>query len=246
MIAYLLMGVALLLVFLVLTRLFVSANPQVLARALRWVGIVIAIGLGVLLLVRGQALIAGLFGGLAAALWRVRNLVPLLAWIWGVRRAAAARRAASAGPMPGAQSSAETVWLRMQLDHDSGSLDGEVLQGAFAGRRLSTLALGELLDLLRECSGDDRSRRLLEGFLDRTQPDWRDVAGTKGAPAGGETAMTAEEALDILGLSPGASDQDIKDAHRRLMKQVHPDHGGSDYLAAKINRAKDILLGEGG
>ena len=59
MIAYLLMGVALLLVFLVLTRLFVSANPQMLARAVRWVGITLAIVLGVLLLVRGQALIAG-------------------------------------------------------------------------------------------------------------------------------------------------------------------------------------------
>ncbi len=244
MIAYLLMGVALLLVFLVLTRLFVSANPQMLARAVRWVGITLAIVLGVLLLVRGQALIAGLFGGLAAALWRVRNLVPLLAWAWGVRKAAAARRGAAAGPTPGAQSSAETAWLRMHLDHDSGSLDGDVLQGAFAGRRLSTLALGELLDLRQECGGDERSRRLLEGFLDRTQPDWRDVAGA--APAADEGVMTAEEAFDILGLAPGASDQDIKDAHRRLMKQMHPDHGGSDYLAAKINRAKDILLGEGG
>jgi hypothetical protein len=244
MIAYLLMGVALLLVFLVLTRLFVTANPQMLARAVRWVGIVLAIGLGVLLLLRGQALIAGLFGGLAAALWRVRNLVPLLAWAWGVRSAAAARRGAAAGPTPGSQSSAETAWLRMHLDHDSGSLDGDVLQGAFAGRRLSSLALGELLDLHRECAGDKRSQRLLEGFLDRSQPDWRDVAGA--APAGDEGAMTTEEALDILGLAPGASDQDIKDAHRRLMKQMHPDHGGSDYLAAKINRAKDILLGNGG
>jgi hypothetical protein len=244
MIAYLLMGIALLLVFLILTRLFVTANPQLLARAVRWVGIVLAIVLGVLLLVRGQALLAGLFGGLAAALWRVRNLVPLLAWAWGVRKAAAARGGAAAGPTPGSQSSAETAWLRIHLDHDSGSLDGDVLQGAFAGRRLSSLAFGELLDLRRECGGDERSRRLLEGFLDRTQPDWRDVADA--APAGSEGAMTVEEALDILGLAPGASDQDIKDAHRRLMKQVHPDHGGSDYLAAKINRAKDVLLSEGG
>ena len=243
MFAYLLMGAALLLVVLVLTHLFVRANPQPLARALRWVGIVAAIVLGVLLLVRGQTLIAGLFGGLAAALWRVRNLVPLLAWAWGVRQAAR-RTATAAGPTPGAQSSAETAWLRMHLDHDSNTLDGEVLQGAFIGRRLGSLTLAELLALRRDCLTDERSVRLLEGFLDHAHSDWRKRAGT--GPAGGDIAMTQEEALDILGLAPGASDAEIKEAHRRLMKQVHPDHGGSDYLAAKINRAKDILLGEGG
>jgi len=243
MFAYFLMGAALLLVFLVLARLFVRTNPQLLARALRWVGIVAAIVLGVLLLVRGQALIAGLFGGLAAALWRVRNLVPLLAWAWGVRQAAR-RTATAAGPTPGAQSSAETAWLRMHLDHDSNTLDGEVLQGAFIGRRLGSLTLAELLALRRDCLTDERSVRLLEGFLDHAHSDWRKRAGT--GPAGGDIAMTQEEALDILGLTPGASDAEIKEAHRRLMKQVHPDHGGSDYLAAKINRAKDILLGDGG
>ena len=243
MFAYLLMGAALLLVVLVLTHLFVRANPQPLARALRWVGIVAAIVLGVLLLVRGQTLIAGLFGGLAAALWRVRNLVPLLAWAWGVRQAAR-RAATAAGPTPGAQSSAETAWLRMHLDHDSNTLDGEVLQGAFIGRRLGSLTLAEMLALHRDCIADERSVRLLEGFLDHAHRDWRKRAGT--GPAGGDIAMTQEEALDILGLTPGASDAEIKEAHRRLMKQVHPDHGGSDYLAAKINRAKDILIGEGG
>ncbi len=53
-----------------------------------------------------------------------------------------------------------------------------------------------------------------------------------------------EEAYRVLGLPPGASREEIKAAHRRLMQRVHPDHGGSDELAARVNKAKDLLLGD--
>jgi len=100
---------------------------------------------------------------------------------------------------------------------------------------------------------DPQSHALLEAYLDRTHPNWREAfAGDAGASAGagqgapgsgGAGPMTREEALAILGLAEGASESDIRTAHRSLMKQFHPDQGGSDYLAAKINEAKDLLLG---
>lgn len=69
------------------------------------------------------------------------------------------------------------------------------------------------------------------------------------ARAGGPTPRTSgkmsrAEALSVLGLNEGATPEDIRAAHHRLIKQTHPDKGGSSYLAAKINEAKDVLLGE--
>jgi len=103
---------------------------------------------------------------------------------------------------------------------------------------------------LRECRAEDEEgARLLEAYLDRVRPDWRDEfagagagAGTGGGAKSAAGDMTVEEAYAILGLSPGADDEAIKEAHRRLMVKLHPDHGGSDYLATKINRARDVLL----
>jgi DnaJ-domain-containing protein 1 len=136
--------------------------------------------------------------------------------------------------------------LAMELDHDTGAMDGEILAGRFTGRRLKSLSLDQLLELLRECkSVRDQSASLLEAYLDRTQQDWRARTGSQrsagSAPPSG--AMTRDEAYAVLGLNSNCTEQDIRDAHRRLMKQYHPDRGGSDYLAAKINQAKDILVG---
>lgn len=61
-------------------------------------------------------------------------------------------------------------------------------------------------------------------------------------PPAGKQKMSSEEAMEILGLKSGYSTEDVKLAHRRMMQKVHPDRGGSDYLAAQINKAKDTLL----
>jgi DnaJ-domain-containing protein 1 len=124
-------------------------------------------------------------------------------------------------------------------------MDGEVKQGRFQGRRLKDLDLTALLAFLQEVSADQDSVGLVEAYLDRTHPDWRETAGSGESSAANppsSSTMTAEEAYRILGLKPGAGNDDIKAAYRRLMGQLHPDHGGSDYLAAKVNQAKDFLL----
>lgn len=149
---------------------------------------------------------------------------------------------------PGQASRVATSLLAMELDHDSGRMDGEVLAGPFKGRKLSTLSLDEARRLHAQCAqAPDQSRALLEAWIGRTHPDWRENWGAEtaaGAPPS-STRMTRAEALAILGLKDGAGPDEVRAAHRRLMKAAHPDLGGSDYLAAKINEAKELLLQSG-
>lgn len=233
---YLVGGVAVLGGVLLLIYLFVNADPARLARGLKGTGIVIAIAAVAALAISGR---------LAALLMPVAMLMPLLI---RVRHLLDRYRP----PSDGQSSTVATAFLRMTLDHDTGRMEGTVLRGRFAGMRLEELGAGDLLALLRECRAeDDEGARLLEAYLDRAHPDWRDeLAGERAAggsgggagsrPAGGD--MSVDEAWAILGLSPGADAEAIKEAHRRLMVKLHPDHGGSDYLATKINRARDVLL----
>jgi hypothetical protein len=149
---------------------------------------------------------------------------------------------------PGQASRVATGLLAMELDHDSGRMDGEVLRGPFRGRRLSSLTLEDTQRLhALAAAAPDQSRALLEAWIERTHPEWREMwnAGAEPHAAGPSPKMTRAEALAILGLKDGAKADDIRAAHRRLMKTAHPDLGGSDYLAAKINEAKEFLLQDG-
>jgi hypothetical protein len=232
-------GVAILCGLLLLLYLFVNADPLRLARGLKIAGIVVAVLAAVAL-----AVFAGFF-----------VLFLPLPLLWGVfargRRFGGfhnAFRSVFGGPTAGGgqTSTVATPFLRMTLDHDTGAMSGTILAGRFAGMRLDELGRAELLALLRECRAqDEEGACLLEAYLDRLHPDWRDELRDEqpGAarPAAGDIGV--EEAYAILGLSPGASVAEIKEAHRRLMSRLHPDHGGSDYLATQINRARDVLLG---
>jgi len=155
------------------------------------------------------------------------------------------------GPSQGKSTDVKTQFLRMSLDHDTGVLDGTVLDGAFRGLRLGEMAPDELLELLRECRvADEQSATVLEAYLDRVYgASWRDGeagAGADGASRGSSpwgNAMTHAEARAILGIEPDATEDEIREAHRREMMKHHPDHGGSDEQATRINQAKELLLG---
>jgi hypothetical protein len=145
----------------------------------------------------------------------------------------------------GRKSTVRSAMVEMQLDLDTGDMDGVVLTGPLEGRALSGLAREELLALHAACR-DEESLQLLEAYLDRRLAGWREHADANaGARAGGAAragAMTKQEAYEVLGLAPGADAQQVREAHRRLMKRVHPDRGGSNFLAARINEAKALLL----
>ena len=184
-------------------------------------------------------------GGLLTVFRRGAIGVPMiiigLSW-W--RRSRVARPAGAPG---GRKSTVRSAHLEMELDHDTGEMDGRVLTGRLEGVRLSSLSEDELVLLYRETCSDPDSGALLASYLDRYHPDWRERAADDSSserPAGsGFEDMTRQQAYEILGLAPGASQQEIHQAWRRLIKGVHPDGGGSAFLTAKINAARDILMG---
>jgi len=153
-----------------------------------------------------------------------------------LRSARAVRRAA---PQPRQTSEVRTNALAMRLDHDSGEMDGEVLSGHFKERWLSQMTLEDLKELSRELAGDPDSLSLLKSYLDRHHSSHDDADCGPLPDSNGR--MSEEEAYRILGLEPGAGLEEVRLAHRRLMKRVHPDLGGSDALAAMINAAKARL-----
>ena len=127
-------------------------------------------------------------------------------------------------------------------------MGGKVIKGPYTGRHLDDMGVADLIKLWQQCDKDDpESSRVVAAYLDRAHPDWREGAedapedGVNSAPSG---VMDRFQALQVLGLSEGATAAEVKDAYRRLIAGMHPDHGGSDFLAAQINQAKDVLLGD--
>jgi hypothetical protein len=215
-----------------------AANPVMLARGIKIAGGVVALAVAAFTGLRGELAVAiplGIFGA------------GLLGWspfgpgsfsnIGGLFGGGAQRSSGQA-------SRVRSQFLDMSLDHDSGELSGQIVEGPNAGRSLGEFDLPQLIAMI--AAFDAESVALLESYLDRRFPAWRQDA--QGDTAGGQRRaaasgkMTDEEAYQILGLQPGAGRDDISRAHRALMKKLHPDQGGSTYLAARVNEAKDTLL----
>jgi DnaJ domain len=230
-VVYVLIGVLALVLGVSLVHIFVKADPIRLAQVIA----TLAVGLGALI----SALALGIGILERSPLFVLLGLGGFCALWYGLQRGQ--RKQVSAPRV----SAVETDYLRMHLDHDSGVMSGTVRRGRFQGRHLAELAEDELIELWRSCRAEDpQAARLMEAYLDRLKPDWRGAAeGAQARPRGASDTMTREEAYAILGLKPDASDAEVREAHHRLMMGVHPDHGGSTYLAAKLNRAREVLLG---
>jgi len=238
------MGVVVLLGTLYFLRWYANAKTEDVKRSLRWTGIGVGLLVVAFLTLTGRLGVALAFlTGLMAWAWRVFNIIQMGRQMGGMFKTFSRGMGGSATSQ---NSQVQSTFLRMTLDHDTGHLDGEVIKGSFSGRQLTALTFDNLLSLLAEVRTDAESAALLESFLDRAHPDWRARNHEAGAaPATpSSSAMSEDEALLVLGLAKGAGADDIKSAYRRLMTQLHPDRGGSDYLAAKINAAKAILLKE--
>lgn len=235
-----------------LMRWFMKNSPHDVARTLKKTSIYLGITLLIFLAATGR--LHWLFALIGSVLAFLPRLLPILRYIPILNQLMAytKRAKAASGPTPGQRSNVETRYLKMSLHLDTGEMTGIVLGGQFKGRQLTGLSLDELIDLLAECHRhDEQSVALLEAYLDRTHGDnWRqqsygyDANSEHSTDSHGKsgTTITTDEAYEILGLSPGANKEEIIAAHRKLMQKMHPDRGGSDYLAAKINQAKDILL----
>lgn len=188
-------------------------------------------------------LLAAMTGRLSPLIAMAAAAIPIMQRLLTAKSVFDRLRSAS-GPSPGRASSVSTEFLDVQLDHDSGEMRGTVKSGRFAGRTLESLSLEELRSLLEECRAEDaQSAAVMEAYLDRHHGSgWREGGEGSGTSGGDGGPMTEREAREILGVGEDATEEEIVSAHRRLMQKLHPDRGGSGYLAAKINQAKDLLL----
>jgi hypothetical protein len=219
-----------------------NAKTEEVKKTLRWGGVTIGLLIIAILAITGRlgvaiAFLVGLFGWA----WRAFSMVQMGRQMSGAFKGFTRTMG---GGAKANTSQVQSAFLSMTLDHDTGHLDGQVVQGRFSGRALSNLSFEDLMTFASDVQSDPESAALLESFLDRAHPDWRERGSASSKPSAPNSMMMSEdEALQILGLAKGANTDEIKAAYRRLMAQVHPDKGGTDYLAAKINAAKDFLLG---
>jgi hypothetical protein len=225
----LIFGVLVLVLALWALNVISKADPRIAARVTKIGGGLVSLGLAVFLGLRGEVGVAiplGAFG------------LGLLGWVPFGPAGFGARTQKTGGQT----SRVRSAYFEMELDHDSGSMRGRIIAGRHQGVALEQLDIQTLISMFSEI---DESRALLVAYLDRRDPSWGehaqgDAAAGRGAASSGK--MSEQEAYQILGLEAGASADDISRAHRTLMKKFHPDQGGSTYLAARINEAKEILL----
>ncbi len=241
-----------LLIAYLLVRWFIRTPPQQVAAQLKKSALYIVVVIVAILAITGKLhWLFALFASLIPFAQRLLSLFRSYQLFKGVagqfKNMGGTGQRHSTQSSSGQQSTITTAWLKVTLDHDTGDLSGVVLNGQFRGKRLEEMSLNALIALLADCrSQDEESAPLLETYMDRRFGEqWReqfDHDSTSNRATASGADLSVEECYEILGLSPNATIEDVKMAHRQLIQKVHPDRGGSVYLASKINKAKDILV----
>lgn len=204
-----------------------KVDPRTGARALKVAGGLLALGFAAFLGLRGELAVA----------------IPLGAFGLGLLGWAPFGTGSFSARTYGRISRLRSACLEMEIDIASGTMRGKFIAGRYRGTELERLDTKTLAGMLTEI--DDESRALLVAYLDRRDARWREYAQedtATGRRAASTGKMTKEEAYQILGLEAGAGTDAITRAHRTLMKKLHPDQGGTTYLAARVNEAKEILI----
>lgn len=194
---------------------------------------------------RASAIFA-LIGGVFAAAFR---FAPIILRFYPQIRELLFKFGVNAPAGPGS-SKIRTVTLAATLDPLSGRIDGEILSGDYTGQKLSAMDIADLKTYYQFCATQDpEALRVVEAYVQREFPDQFQKGGwtesrhhSSGSGTASESAMSVSEAREILGVNEGASKQEITYAHRKLMAKLHPDKGGSTFLATRVNLAKDTLI----
>ena len=243
---YFVLGIAILVGRALAARWYISASPRSILRVFKWTAIIGCLAIIVVIILTRQLT------------WAAFMLPAMIPWLLRARQASrmaknwsrmASTSQGASGMAPGQTSEIETRYLRMYLAHDSGEMNGDVILGQFSGKTLRSLSFEELIILLGEVKDDNHSIQVFVAYMERYHEEaWRESKhATEDINAQMDKAngsMTISEAYKVLGLEEGANLVTIKEAHRRLMSKLHPDHGGSTYLATKLNEAKDLLLNQ--
>jgi len=244
---YLLLGILGVWIAAYLLRNFTRADPARLNLMLQKTGGFLALGVALAMLFTGKVAFAFLLASFG--FWLLGTSRPAGGWFsfmnqglfsfapFGLNRSVRPQR---------------SKLVEVILDAQGNPVQGYVRAGEFAGRAFDELSYTDCLSLRQLCERDDPlGQRLLEAYLNSRFPGWRQ-AGQGNADAGSgrssgyggvpDGPMTENLAYEILGLRKEASRDEIVKAHRSLMQKLHPDHGGSTHLAARVNEAKDVLL----
>ena len=247
---WLLASAVILAVSMVAFNAFLTTPAKQTARLFTILGVLVAAIILIVVSTRFGSFVASALGGLLIFLFREQMLSLLRSFSPSATHSAGGQASGR-----GTQSSrVETAFVTMTLDHASGDMDGAVRVGAFAGQNLSEMPIADLAAFCGELilAEDQESFVLVQTYVERQRPSeletFRQAISElteETSKSGGEesTQMSREEAFAVLGLPSTADEAAIRRAHKTLMMKFHPDQDGSDYLARKINLARDVLLG---